>query len=86
MLPTLRPGQGLVGLRTDRVRVGQLRVFEHPTTPGFWMVKRVESTAGDTMTVLSDNRDAATVDSRQLGRIPVAGSFRVVMRVPLRLM
>ena len=87
MEPTLVAGQGLVGWRTAHARPGQLRVFEHPGRPGFWMVKRVATAPDDgTMTVLSDNRDATVADSRTFGAVPVAGSYRVVVRVPLRLM
>jgi hypothetical protein len=38
------------------------------------------------MSVLSDNRDATLADSRTFGRVPVAGSYRVVVRIPRRLM
>ncbi len=86
MRPTLESGQGLVGLQSDVVRAGELRVFEHPDRDDFWMVKRVMSIGVDGMWVRSDNRSAATVDSRQLGPIPVDDSYRVVVRVPLRLM
>ena len=49
MEPTLVDGQGLVGWRTDRARIGQLRCVEHPDRPGFWLVKRVESVDGAVM-------------------------------------
>lgn len=82
MRPTLEPGSGLIGLRTTRVRVGELRVFEHPHRPDFWMVKRVATTDEGFMWVLSDDHTRSTVDSRQLGDIEVAGSYRVILRVP----
>ena len=82
MEPTLYDGAGLVGWRSARARTGQLRVFEHPDRPDFWLVKRVESVHADgTMTVLSDNRDATLADSRTFGPVPVTGSYRVVLRV-----
>jgi hypothetical protein len=37
------------------------------------------------MSVLSDNRDATLADSRSFGPVPIAGSYRVVLRVPRRL-
>lgn len=85
MEPTLVDGQGLIGWRTDRVRVDQLRCLEHPDRPGFWLVKRVESVKGPLMSVVSDNLDADSVDSRRFGPVPVAGSYRVVLQIPRRL-
>jgi hypothetical protein len=87
MEPTLVDGQGLVAVPTRSVAVGQLRCLEHPYTPGFWLVKRVSEVHADgTMSVLSDNRDAMTVDSRSFGPVPVVGSYRVILRIPRRLM
>ena len=86
MEPTLVDGQGLVAVRSRTARVGQLRCLQHPARPGFWLVKRVAAVHGDgTMSVLSDNRDATMADSRSFGPVPVAGSYRVVLRVPRRL-
>jgi hypothetical protein len=87
MEPTLVDGQGLVGVPTRSARVGQLRLLEHPDRPGFWLVKRVTAVHPDgTMSVLSDNRAATIADSRSFGPVPVAGSYRVVVRIPRRLM
>ena len=86
MAPTLVDGQGLLAVASSRVRPGQLRCVEHPGRPGFWLVKRVESVDGATMRVISDNLDVDAVDSRQFGPVPVAGSYRVLIRVPRRLM
>jgi hypothetical protein len=87
MEPTLEDGQGLIAIRTRSARVGQLRCLEHPRRPGFWLVKRVSEVHPDgTMSVLSDNRAATTADSRSFGTVPVAGSYRVLLRVPRRLM
>jgi hypothetical protein len=87
MEPTLVAGQGLVGLCWSRVRPGELRCVEHPDETGFWLVKRVESVGDDgTMRVMSDNTQLATVDSRRFGAVPIAGSYRVVLRVPRRWM
>jgi hypothetical protein len=87
MEPTLVDGQGLVAVPTRSAAVGQLRCVEHPYTPGFWLVKRVSELHADgTMSVLSDNRDAMTVDSRLFGPVPVVGSYRVILRIPRRLM
>jgi hypothetical protein len=90
MVPTLVDGQGLVAVRSRRARPGQLRCLEHPLRPGFWLVKRVASVdpheSGANMTVSSDNRTIDTVDSRRFGAVPVAGSYRVIIRIPRRLM
>ena len=87
MEPTLVAGQGLVGLRWWPAREGQLRCVEHPERPGFCLVKRVASVAADgTMRVSSDNRGVPTVDSRQFGAVPVPGTYRVIVRIPLRWM
>jgi hypothetical protein len=87
MEPTLVDGQGLIALRSGSARVGQLRCVEHPDRPDFWLVKRVSDVHDDgTMSVLSDNRAVTTADSRSFGPVPIGGSYRVVLRVPRRLM
>ena len=87
MEPTLVAGQGLVAVASTRARAGQLRVFEHPRRAGFWLVKRVDRVDGGRMVVSSDNADApGVVDSRVFGPVPVAGSYRVVVRIPRRWM
>lgn len=88
MEPNLVDGQGLLAWRTDHARVGQLRCVQHPARPDFWLVKRVESVddATQTMRVVSDNLDVDTVDSRRFGAIPIAGSYRVVLKIPMRVM
>lgn len=87
MEPTLVDGQGLVAVRSGSARVGQLRCLEHPDRQDFWLVKRVSQVHGDgTMSVLSDNREVTMADSRSFGPVPIAGSYRVVLRVPRRLM
>jgi hypothetical protein len=80
MEPALTEGRGLLALRTrGRARVGQLRVFEHPDQPGFWLVKRVAEVLPDgRMRVLSDNASATIADSRTFGPIPARGTYRVV--------
>jgi hypothetical protein len=87
MEPTLVDGQGLIAVRSGSAGVGQLRCLEHPDRPGFWLVKRVSQVHGDgTMSVLSDNPEVTRADSRSFGPVPIAGSYRVVLRVPRRLM
>jgi hypothetical protein len=78
MEPTLSANEGLIGVAWPRVRPGDLRVFEHPERPDFWLVKRVESVDGGRMVVASDNRSVPTVDSRSFGPVPTSGSYRVI--------
>lgn len=82
MAPTLRPGDGLLAVRTSRIRRGQIRVFEHPERPGFWLVKRVGDVRGTGFEAVSDNSDVAAIDSRRFGTVPVAGSYLMLVRVP----
>lgn len=85
MEPTLVAGQGLLATAFGRPKSGQLRCFEHPRRPGFWLVKRVVAVNPDgTMTVASDN--PAGIDSGTLGAVAVRGSYRVLLAVPLRFM
>ncbi|MGB3733414.1 MAG: hypothetical protein WA964_00555 [Ilumatobacter sp.] len=86
MEPTLVDGQGLVAVSGRAAKPGQLRCLEHPSRPGFWLVKRVESVDGPMMRVVSDNDDVEAVDSRRFGPVPIAGSWRVILKVPRRLM
>ncbi len=84
MRPALAPGDGLVAIRSARVRRGQIRCFEHPGRPGFWLVKRVGDVRGDHFQAVSDHGGPQSVDSRQFGPVPVEGSYRVLLRVPGR--
>ena len=84
MLPSFRPGDGLVGVRSRRIRRGDVRVFEHPDRPGFWLVKRVGHVRGDRFEAVSDNAAPDVIDSRRFGDVPIDGSYRVVLRVPVR--
>ncbi len=87
MEPRLRPGDGLIAIRSGRARRGQIRCFEHPERPSFWLVKRVAAVDGDRFEARSDNDDpdVGAIDSRQFGPVPVEGSYRVLVRVPRRL-
>lgn len=81
MEPTLRAGQGVIAILWPWVRVGQVRVFEHPSTSGLWLVKRVSRVVGsNAIEVLSDNRAVDTIDSRSLGSIRSSGSYLVIWR------
>ncbi|CAJ1578498.1 S26 family signal peptidase [[Mycobacterium] wendilense] len=83
MRPTLSPGDGLLGWRGGRPRRGQVRVFQDPTLPSRWLVKRVGQVHGSrraaTFEACSDNPSApGVVDSRRFGLVPAAGSYRVI--------
>jgi hypothetical protein len=85
MEPTLVAGQGLLATPYGSAAPGQVRCFEHPHRPGFWLVKRVALVHPDaTMTLRSDN--PAGSDSRVFGAVPTRGSYRVVVAIPRRLM
>jgi hypothetical protein len=86
MRPRLEPGDGLIGVRSGRARIGQIRCFEHPDRPGFWLVKRVGQVRGDRFSAVSDNPGVDAVDSRRFGDVPTASSYRMVFRVPRRLL
>lgn len=86
MLPTLRPGDGLLAWRDRRVRKGQLRVFPDPWQSSQWLVKRVGEVSGRGLEArfeaVSDNpRAAGVIDSREFGLVPVRGSYRVIWTV-----
>lgn len=84
MLPELAPGDGVVAVRSTRVRRGQIRCFEHPDRPGFWLIKRVGDVRNDRFEAVSDNPAAGAIDSRRFGLVPTTGTYRVAMRVPNR--
>ncbi len=86
MRPTLRPGDGLVGLRGGTPRTGQLRLFRDPRRSTRWLVKRVGDVYGAGPSTIfearSDNPEApGAVDSHELGWVPAAGSYRVVYTI-----
>jgi len=82
MQPALHAGDGLFAVRSKRVRRGQVRVFEHPHRPGFWLVKRVGHIRGERFEACSDNPDAGAIDSRTFGDVEIEGSYRVLVGVP----
>ena len=84
MLPALVPGDGVVAWRSSRIRRGQIRCFEHPEQPGFWLIKRVGDVRRDTFEARSDNPTDGMVDSRRFGMVPIDGSYRLLVRVPHR--
>jgi signal peptidase I len=84
MLPALEPGDGLFAIRSNRIRRGEIRVFEHPRRPGFWLVKRVGHVRGNGFEAVSDHPESGVIDSRTFGDVPIAGSYRVVLRLPRR--
>lgn len=50
MSPSLREGDYLVTVRQDPTH-GDAIVFEHPSRPGFYLIKRVVATGGETIEV-----------------------------------
>lgn len=86
MLPTLRPGDGLLAIRWGTPKAGQLRVFPDPRSSTRYLVKRVggvrRSASGTTFEALSDNAEApGVIDSRRFGWVSAAESYRVIWTV-----
>ena len=86
MRPALAPGDALIAVRSTRVIRGQIRCFEHPQRPGFWLVKRVGGVRADSFEAVSDNDQPGSVDSRTFGFVAVSGTYRVLMRIPFRML
>ena len=86
MLPTYANGDLVLALRSNKARVGQTRVLEHPHRPGMWLVKRVGSVRPEdgAMWVESDNTEVTRADSRQFGHLSPAGGYRVIGRLRAR--
>ncbi|MGH9022908.1 MAG: signal peptidase I, partial [Acidimicrobiia bacterium] len=82
MLPTLEPGERILVLRRTKLRRGDIVAFEHPTTPGRILLKRLvalpgdsadlgdghQSHAGQGYLLLGDNPERST-DSRHFGAV-----------------
>jgi nickel-type superoxide dismutase maturation protease len=97
MSPTLEPGDWALAVAAGRLRRGDLVVIEHPTRPGFEVVKRIlglpsELTAGgrilrsDEFWVEGDNPGAST-DSRDFGPVTrdrIRAEVRLVYWPPSR--
>jgi hypothetical protein len=86
MRPALSPGDGLLTLRDDDPRRGQLRVFRDPTKSSRWLVKRVgdvyRGERSVTFEARSDNPNApGASDSHEFGWVPASGTYRVVWTV-----
>jgi signal peptidase I len=47
MRPSLEPGEWALAVRRPRIRRGDVVVLDHPSRPGFEMVKRVLAVPGD---------------------------------------
>jgi nickel-type superoxide dismutase maturation protease len=79
MLPTLRPGDWLLALRTTRIRPGQIVLAWHPERPGFLLVKRVAWREEAGWWLASDNPGAGAVDSAGFGPVPAEKIVAVVL-------
>ncbi len=92
MEPTLHDGDGLIGRLNGPCAPGSLRVVPHPFQPSVWLVKRAddvrrssdELTAVDQVWLRSDNDSVTSTDSRELGWLPLEGTYQVVARWPKR--
>ena len=81
MLPTLRPGDRLVVVRSPRPpRVGEVVLALDPRDAGRELVKRVAAVDPDGVTLLGDN-PAFSTDGRSFGSLPPnAIRWRVLAR------
>ena len=80
MVPTLRHGDWLLALRTRRVRPGQIVLAEHPSRPGFLLVKRAARRCDGGWWLESDFPDGPGVtDSRHFGPVPAGAVVGLVL-------
>jgi nickel-type superoxide dismutase maturation protease len=81
MLPTLRPGDRLIVVRTGRpTRVGDVVLAMDPRDAARELVKRVAAVGPDGVMLHGDNR-ALSTDARTFGSLPAAAiRWRVVGR------
>ena len=86
MEPTLHPGQGLIAIRSRKLRRNQLRVVELPERPGFWIVKRLGDRVDQTRWMLLADNSSEGQDSRHFGPVDMADSWRIVVKIPKRWM
>ena len=86
MEPTLQPGQGLIAIRSRKLRRNQLRVVEHPERPGFWIVKRLGDRVDQTRWMLLADNSSEGQDSRHFGPVDMTDSWRIVVKIPQRWM
>lgn len=87
MIPALQPGDGLLTTAFWPVRTGQIRCLPDPEHPNRWLVKRVSAIDSDgSIRFSSDNRSLPTRDSREFGSVPASGTYRVLVRLPARLL
>jgi hypothetical protein len=63
MIPTLKDGQGIVLLKTDDIKVGDIVVAVHPQYN--LIVKRVAQIQGDQVYLMSDNRQKEIIGTQQ---------------------
>ena len=67
MLPTLKPGELLIGVKTKRVSPGDIVIVNHN---GLDKVKRVKEVTKDSIYILGDNPRQSS-DSRYFGYISI---------------
>jgi hypothetical protein len=79
MLPTLRPGDIVVTTADTDPPPDSIVVFPHPAKD-MWLVKRTTAVSAGEAWVESDNPEATTADSRNLGWVPTTDMYRVILR------
>lgn len=81
MLPALRPGDVVLGVRDPEPHFGSLVVLPHPGKPDMWLIKRLVAHSDGEAWVESDNPDVGATDSRTFGWAPASSMYRVTWRV-----
>jgi signal peptidase I len=76
MLPTLSPGDYVVGHRVDLITPQDIVAFEHPDRRGFWLIKRVVATAG-TIDLDSGTVNGVVYDDPFREKLVESGSFEI---------
>ncbi len=76
MLPTLQPGDYVVGRRTRYIAPGEIVAFPHPHRTDFWLIKRVVAVSG--MVDLDQGTiDGQLYDDPHRAPLVEAGSYEI---------
>jgi phage repressor protein C with HTH and peptisase S24 domain len=78
MVPTLRPGDGVLVRRGGRPRPGDVVLARFDDLPGQWVVKRLREWTADGRGILASDNPGAGGDSRTHGPGEVHGRALVV--------
>jgi len=77
MRPVLTPGDYLLGRTGATIHRLDIVAFEHPSRPGFWMVKRVIALPGETLDLDGGTIDGALFPDPRRDELMESGSWSV---------